>query len=41
MAGNHSWTKDGVALKKAQLYRFDGETGAIEMEMAPPTKPFQ
>ena len=27
VAGNHSWTRDGVGLKKAQLYRFDGETG--------------
>ena len=28
--GNHSWTKDGVGLKKAQLYRFDGETGTLK-----------
>ncbi len=30
VAGNHSWRKDGVSLKKAQLYRFDGETGHLQ-----------
>ena len=28
--GNHSWTKEGVGLKKAQLYRFNGETGTLK-----------
>ena len=35
VAGNHSWTKDGVALKKAQLYRFDGETGTVKWKWPP------
>ena len=35
VAGNHSWTKEGVALKKAQLYRFDGETGAVKWKWPP------
>ena len=30
VAGVHSWTQDGAALKKSQLYRFDGETGALK-----------
>lgn len=30
VAGVHSWTQDGVALKKSQLYRFDGKTGALK-----------
>ena len=29
-AANHSWTKDGKSLKKAQFYRFDGTTGKIK-----------
>ncbi len=29
-AGVHSWTQDGAALKKSQLYRFDGETGKLK-----------
>ena len=35
VAGNHSWTKDGIALKKAQLYRFDGETGTLKWKWPP------
>ena len=35
VVGNHAWTKDGVGLKKAQLYRFDGENRNAQMEMAP------
>ena len=35
VAGNHSWTKDGVGLKKAQLYRFDGETGTLKWKWPP------
>ena len=27
---NHSWTKDGKSLKKAQFYRFDGATGKVK-----------
>lgn len=38
VAGNHSWTKDGVGLKKAQLYRFDGETGTVKWKW-PPDQP--
>ncbi len=30
VVGNHSWAKDGVGLKKAQLYRFNGETGTLK-----------
>lgn len=30
VAGVHSWTQDGAALKKSQLYRFDGETGQLK-----------
>ena len=30
VAGVHSWTQDGAALKKSQLYRFDGETGELK-----------
>ena len=29
-AGVHSWTQDGKALKKSQLYRFDGVTGKLK-----------
>ena len=29
-AANHSWTKDGGSLKKAQFYRFDGKTGKVK-----------
>jgi outer membrane protein assembly factor BamB len=29
-AANHSWTKDGKNLKKAQFYRFDGTTGKVK-----------
>ena len=29
-AANHSWTKDGKSLKKAQFYRFDSTTGKIK-----------
>ena len=35
VVGNHSWTKDGVGLKKAQLYRFDGETGTLKWKWPP------
>ena len=35
VAGNHSWTKEGVPIKKAQLYRFDGETGAVKWKWPP------
>ena len=35
VAGNHSWTKDGIALKKAQFYRFDGETGTLKWKWPP------
>ena len=35
VVGNHSWTKEGVALKKAQLYRFNGETGAVKWKWPP------
>ena len=30
-----AWTKDGVGLKKAQLYRFDGETGTVKWKWPP------
>ena len=30
VAANHSWTKDGKNLKKAQFYRFDGTTGKVK-----------
>ncbi len=30
VAGVHSWTQDGVVLKKSQLYRFVGETGQLK-----------
>ena len=33
--GNHSWTKEGVGLKKAQLYRFNGETGKLKWKWPP------
>ena len=39
VAGNHSWTKDGIALKKAQLYRFDGETGTLKWKWPPQSDP--
>ena len=29
-AANHSWTKDGKSLKKAQFYRFEGTTGKVK-----------
>ena len=29
-SANHSWTKDGKNLKKAQFYRFDGTTGKVK-----------
>lgn len=29
-AANHSWTKDGKSLKKAQFYRFEGATGKVK-----------
>ena len=35
VVGNHSWSKDDVGLKKAQLYRFDGETGAVKWKWPP------
>ena len=35
VVGNHAWTKDGVGLKKAQLYRFDGETGTLKWKWPP------
>ena len=35
VVGNHSWSKDGVGLKKAQLYRFDGETGTLKWKWPP------
>ena len=38
VVGNHSWTKEGVALKKAKLYRFDGETGMVKWKW-PPDQP--
>ena len=28
-AGVHSWTEDGVSLRKSQLYRFAGDTGQL------------
>ena len=34
VAGNHSWTKEGMTLKKAQLYRFDGKTGTLKWKWA-------
>lgn len=30
VSANHSWTKDGKNLKKAQFYRFDGATGEVK-----------
>ncbi len=30
VSANHSWTKDGKSLKKAQFYRFDGATGEVK-----------
>ncbi len=38
VVGNHSWTKDSIGLKKAQLYRFDGETGTVKWKW-PPDQP--
>ena len=35
VAGNHSGIKDGVDLKNAQLYRFDGETGTVKWKWPP------
>ena len=35
VVGNHAWTKDGVGLKKAQLYRFDGKTGTLKWKWPP------
>ena len=35
VVGNHSWTKEGVGLKKAKLYRFDGATGAVKWKWPP------
>ena len=35
VAGNHSWTEEGVGLKKAQLYRFDGKTGTLKWKWPP------
>ena len=35
VVGNHSWTKDGAGLKKAQLYRFDGKTGTLTWKWPP------
>ncbi len=35
VAGNHSWTQDGVGLKKAKLYRFDGATGTLKWKWPP------
>ena len=35
VAGNHSGIKDGVDLKNAQLYRFDGETGTLKWKWPP------
>ena len=30
VAANHSWNRDGVSLRKSQLYRFDGKTGELK-----------
>ena len=35
VVGNHSWTKEDVGLKKAQLYRFDGKTGMLKWKWPP------